>query len=512
MTNEDKSIVTIEEDITTTDGFKAVILDVMSGNSGLEVVEYNDSAYYISYEPISLPGYSDTWSVITLKDRGIAMGVITRLVTQELLVVAVILILFVVLVTAFFRSLSKTLNYLENAKMEADNANRIKSSFLATMSHEIRTPLNAIIGLAQVELQQKRLPQESFEAMEMIYTSGNSLLKIINDILDLSKVETGVLDLTLEVYDTPSLINDTVQLNIVRIGDKNIDFILNVDESLPGRIRGDSLRVKQILNNLISNAIKYTNEGFVKLTVSHTPEEDNVILCFQVEDSGVGVTYEDQQRLFLEYTRFNTKDSHFTEGTGLGLTITKRLTELMNGSITVRSVSGKGSVFTVTIVQEAVECEPIGADVAKRLQSFEYVDASHALSQINYADLPNGSVLVVDDVDINLFVAEAVLAPYNLSVELLTSGTAAIERIESGKRYDIIFMDHMMPEMDGIEATERMRELGYTGAIIALTANALVGNEEMFTQHGFDGFIPKPIDIHDLDEIICKYIYRKSNI
>ena len=514
MRNVDGSIQTVEEEFSTTDAFKAIISDVMEGNSGQNIVEYNDGVYFMSYEPIPLPGYSDSWAVVTLHDRDIAMGVISRLLTQEIVVVVFILIIFIALIYTLFKSLSRTMDYLENARVEADHANNSKSRFLATMSHEIRTPLNAIIGLTQVQLQHDDLPQESFIALEKIYASGNSLLKIINDILDLSKVETGVLDLNPEVYDTPSLINDTVQLNIVRIGDKKINFLLKVNENLPSLLLGDSLRVKQILNNLLSNAIKYTNEGYVKLTVNHSIVDDgtdDVELCFTVEDSGTGVTSEDQQRLFSEYARFNTntRDTLSIEGTGLGLTITKRLVEMMGGNVTFHSVIGEGSSFIVTIMQKSVECKPIGAAVAERLQNFSFIDDANTLSHIEYANLSDGSVLVVDDVELNLFVAEAVLKPYNLHVEMVTSGIMAIEKVKSGKTYDIIFMDHMMPEMDGVETTEKLREMGYTGAIVALTANALVGNEEMFSQHGFDWFIPKPIDIHDLDGVIYKFVKEK---
>jgi len=460
MTNADSSLITMEEEFSTSDSFKAVIDDVMVGNSGLELVDFDGSTYYMSYEPIDLPGYSDSWSVITLHDRDTAMGVISRLVTQEVIVVLIILVIFIALIITFFRSLSRTLDFLENARAEADQANKSKSDFLATMSHEIRTPLNAILGLTQIQLQKKDMPHEDLEALEMIYTSGSNLLNIINDILDLSKVETGVLDLTPEVYGIPGLISDTVQLNIVRIGDKKINFLLEVNENLPSKILGDALRVKQILNNIISNAIKYTDTGFVMLTVSHKTEGDDVELCFQVEDTGIGITPENQKQLFSEYARFNTRGDNYTEGTGLGLAITKKLAEMMGGVITVSSEFGKGSLFTVTVMQKAVECEPIGIDIADKLRNFTYnVDAS-ALTQIVYTDLRNSSVLVVDDVDINLFVAEAVLEPYNLNIELVSSGFAAVESVENGKSYDIIFMDHMMPEMDGIETTEKLRELG----------------------------------------------------
>ncbi|MDR2571145.1 MAG: response regulator, partial [Oscillospiraceae bacterium] len=510
MTNADGSVITVEEEFIVSGSFNEVIVDVMSGRSGLELVDIDGNDFYMSYEPIDMPGYSDSWSVVTLHDRDVAMGVVTRLVTQQVIVVLLILAVFLALIFTFFKSLSRTLNYLENARTEADQANKSKSDFLATMSHEIRTPLNAIIGLTQLQLQKKELPQESLEAIETIYASGSNLLKIINDILDLSKVETGKLDITPEIYEIASMINDTVQLNIVRIGDKDIEFILEVEDDLPSRILGDGLRVKQILNNLLSNAIKYTNDGFVRLKVSHTEKGDDITLSFEVEDSGKGIAYENQQWLFSEYTRFNTSDDVFTEGTGLGLTITKKLAEMMDGGINVKSMHGKGSIFTVTVKQKAVLCSPIGADIAKRLRHFTFTGDSIALSQLEYADLKNYNVLVVDDIEINLYVAEAVLEPYNLNIDLVIGGAETIEKIKNGKVYDIIFMDHMMPEMDGIETTKKLRELGYKGAIVALTANALVGNEEMFTTNGFDGFIAKPIDIHDLDDIIENFIIKKG--
>jgi signal transduction histidine kinase len=504
--NADGSVATIVESFSMPDDFNTIIAAVMSGVSGTEVITFNDSFHYASFVPIPMPGYSDSWSVVTIQNRASAMSVVTRLVMQEILVVAIILSIFTALIVSFFRSLSFTFDYLESAKAEADKANKSKSTFLATMSHEIRTPLNAIIGITQVQLQDTNLPQTYHDALETIYTSGNSLLMIINDILDLSKIETGKLDLNPEEYDVSSLINDTVQLNIVRIGSKKIEFVLDVDERVPSKVLGDGLRLKQILNNLISNAIKYTSEGHVKLTVRCNPDGDETVMLFQVEDTGQGISHDDQKMLFSEYTRFNAEDNTFTEGTGLGLAITKKLAEMMGGNITFESERGKGSTFSVTVVHKAIDCKPIGADVAERLRRFTFVDETHALSQIDYTQLSHGSVLVVDDVEINLQVAEAVLKPYDLSIELLGSGIAAIERIKSGKVYDIVFMDHMMPEMDGVAATEKLRELGYTGVIIALTANALVGNESMFHEHGFDGFLPKPIDIHVLDELLKKYI------
>ena len=508
--NPDGTVVTAEEEFTVSDEFKEAIAAVMSGTNGLEIVNEGNTAFYMGYEPITLPGYSDSWSVITLQDRSVAMSVIYSLVMRVLLIILLIFVVFVVLVLAFFRSLRSTFNYLENARNEAEIANKSKSSFLATMSHEIRTPMNAIIGITQIQLQRTDLPAGFIDVLSRIYNSGKSLLGIINDILDMSRIETGKLDLNPVEYDLPSLINDTVQLNVVRIGDKKIEFQLRIEEDLPSRLYGDELRIKQILNNLLSNAIKYTEEGYVKLSMAHTPVGADIILLFCVEDTGQGIAPADKERLFAEYMRFNSEANRTTEGTGLGLTITKKLVEMMNGTISVVSEVGKGSAFTVEVRQKAVKCEEIGPAIAQRLNSFIYMDDTNIDDlHIEREPMPYGSVLVVDDVEINLYVAEGVLQPYELNIELADSGFKAIERVQNGETFDVIFMDHMMPILDGIATTQKLRALGYNRPIIALTANALVGNDEMFAANGFDGFIAKPIDIRSMNEILNRFIRDK---
>jgi len=399
----------------------------------------------------------------------------------------------------------------EKAKQEAEEANKAKSHFLATMSHEIRTPMNAILGITQMELLDKSLPEKNIQALEKIYNSGGTLLGIINDILDMSKIESGKLVLSPIDYDLPSLIHDAVQLNVVRIGSKEIKFIVEADKDLPSRMFGDELRIKQILNNILSNAFKYTEKGFVKLKISHTTlGMDSVELTFSVEDTGQGLKPEDRDRLFSgEYIRFNTESNRATEGTGIGLNITKNLVSLMEGRISVQSEYGKGSIFTVSITQKIMpDIAPIGIEVSENLKNFVFSGTKEQKNTI-FEIMPYGKILVVDDVDTNLYVAQGLMLPYELKIETAISGFKALELVKEGNIYDIVFMDHMMPEMDGIETVKRLRADGYKAPIIALTANAIVGNDKMFIENGFDDFISKPIDVRQLNSILNKWVRDK---
>jgi signal transduction histidine kinase len=409
----------------------------------------------------------------------------------------------------------------EELRLTAESASKAKSAFLATMSHEIRTPLNAIIGLSDIELQ-KKLEDSTRRAIVKIHNSGSDLLNIINDILDISKIEAGGFELVPVEYETALMINNTVQLNRVRIGSKPLGFELLIDENLPRKLMGDELRVKQILNNILSNAIKYTREGRVKLSVAWADNGSTGgwVVC-TVEDTGQGIKEADLPKLFTEYSQVDTKANRKVEGTGLGLSITRNLVEMMKGSITVESEYGKGSVFTVRFFQDVIGGERLGKEIAGELEGFRFRENSAGLSETMVREyMPYGKVLVVDDVEINLEVAQGIMEVYGLQIDLSLNGRDAIEKIRAVgegdkgiQKYDIVFMDHMMPEMDGIEATRIIREeigTAYAGIvpIIALTANALVGNEEMFLSKGFSGFLPKPIDLADLDQILNWYVKK----
>jgi len=392
----------------------------------------------------------------------------------------------------------------------AEESNKAKSRFLAAMSHEIRTPMNVILGVTEIQLQDESLQPHLREAFMQVYNSSDLLLGIINDILDFSKIEAGKMEFTPVKYRLASLINDSVHLNMMR-NSKPVAFELEIDERIPAHLFGDELRIKQILNNLLSNAYKFTDEGNVKLSVSVEEVMDDITLLLTVSDTGQGMSKEQMSRLFNEYTRFNLETNRAVEGTGLGMNITRRLITLMGGTISVDSDVGRGTTVVVRLPQRRVGEERIGKELAENLRKFR-VDTSlnERRAQFKRDYMPYGKILIVDDVESNLYVGKGLMAPYGLTIDTAGSGILAIEKIKSGKVYDVIFMDHMMPKMDGIEAAARIRALGYTKPIVALTANAVIGQADIFLKNGFDDFISKPIDIRQLNAVLNNLVRDKQ--
>jgi len=372
----------------------------------------------------------------------------------------------------------------------AEAASKAKSDFLAKMSHEIRTPMNAIIGMAEMALREY-ISDAAREHIITIKKAGANLLSIINDILDFSKIESGKLGIVPKNYSFSSMINDVVNIIRMRIVGSNLSFVVNIDPNIPNSLFGDETRVRQVLLNILSNAVKYTKKGFISFSVNGEITGDTVLLTIEVADSGIGIKKEDLQRLFGEFVQVDMEFNKGVEGTGLGLAITKNLINMMNGDISVQSEYGKGSTFTVKLPQKI-----------RTNESFDTIKNDSITIKFN---APKAKILIVDDIDTNLKVAKGLMLPYKIQVDLCSSGVEAIERVKANS-YDLVFMDHMMPEMDGIETTKLIRETYTNLPIIALTANAISGTQEMFLSNGFNDFLSKPIDIIKLNSILEKWL------
>ena len=368
------------------------------------------------------------------------------------------------------------------AKERAESADRAKSSFLANMSHEIRTPMNAISGMSEFII---RDTTDSFarENAMLIKSSAQSLLAIINDILDFSKIEAGKMDIINMPYQMSSIINDVITMINIRLQDTDVELILDVDENIPYSLIGDEIRIKQVLVNLLGNAIKFTHNGYIKVKMwfEKLPEEGYIKIFSCVEDTGCGIKPTDLVKLFSSFEQVDTKRNRSVEGTGLGLAISKRLCRSMGGDITVDSIYGKGSIFTWTIVNKVDDWKPMGKinKEANQLQRklFQYTFT---------ADMAN--VLIVDDNRVNLKVAEGMLMPYKIKTTCVESGAEALNLLSTTK-YDIVFLDHMMPVMDGVECMYKIREMPgqHDTVVIALTANAINGAREEYLSAGLFG-------------------------
>ena len=387
----------------------------------------------------------------------------------------------------------KIIEQLNIARDTAEKANEAKTDFLSNMSHEIRTPLNAIVGFSNLLLEDESVPDSAKDEVRDIVMASDNLLEIVNGILDISKIEANKLEIVNTEYSLKKLCDELVSLSRGRLGDKPIEFKTKFDPSIPDVLYGDSTRIKQICVNILTNAIKYTKEGWIEFKISGIIKNDVCRLIISVEDTGIGIKKENIDKLFNKFERIDLEDNITIEGTGLGLAITKKLVELMNGKIVVQSVFGKGSKFTVSIDQRIVKNPTIKLD--------EEIN-SEEKTIIN-----NKRVLLVDDNKINLKVAEKLLESYEIDTESVDSGFVAIEKIQNNEKYDMILLDDMMPKMSGVETLKKLKEIpGFNITTIALTANALTGMKEKYLSEGFDDYLAKPINKDELNRIINKYL------
>ena len=389
---------------------------------------------------------------------------------------------------------------------------RSKEMFLSNMSHEMRTPLNAIIGFSELSLEDKRLNKKLYSNLVNIRTAGTTLLSLISDLLDISKIETGNFELISGEYDTAAMINSALAQNILHRGEKSIEFNLTVDENFPAKLFGDELKIRQVLNNLLSNAFKYTEEGRVDFSISSSVDNDNVWMTAKVSDSGRGIRPDELVSIFDDFVQADITVTRNMMGTGLGLSIARRLVRLMDGDIEVASEYGKGSVFTAQFRQKLVSNDVLSSEIIDSLKNFRYSEQKRIMTEnMPLPSLSYAHVMVVDDVPTNLAVAAGLLKRYSINTYCVSNGPEAIEAIKSEKvHFKAIFMDHLMPDMDGIEAARLIREIdseyAKTIPIIAFTANAIMGNEEMFLGNDFQAFITKPIELPQLDTIVRKWI------
>jgi len=425
------------------------------------------------------------------------------------------------------RQLQDAKDAAEKAREAAERANAAKSEFLAEMSHEIRTPINAVLGMNEMILREidQAKEEQSADGWEAAFNSigvcagnirsaGNGLLSIINDILDFSKIEADEMGIVQGPYQLSSLLNDVSNMVFIRAQDKGIAFRVDVNENLPDGLYGDEVRIRQIVTNLLTNAVKYTQQGSILLKLrgeaAEIREGEPITLTVSVQDTGIGIREEDMGRLFTKFQRVDLARNSTVEGAGLGLAITKRLLEMMGGTIQVESVYGEGSTFTVTLPQKIVSCEPIGPFQAQ----FER-NVSGEKSHRERFHAPDARVLIVDDTAMNLTVVKGLLKSTGIQMDTASSGAEAIELART-EPYDVILMDQRMPVMDGTEALRHIRAqmdgANQKTPVICLTADAVIGAKERYLAEGFTDYLAKPIDSAKLEQLLIKYLPKNKVI
>lgn len=532
QTEEGQFIFTMDLDLYTPASFgdsvkyTEALASAGRGTAAVDEVPYSDAwgKFYSAYSPvldssglvagIIAVDFSAEWFDAQLSAQTLStLASYFAILLLSLLVAAV---LSMITVRPFVQMQARLLE----EKVRAESSNRAKSDFLANMSHEIRTPINAVLGMNEMILREDHRAQNHEEDSappvkealknigvyaEDVKNAGHNLLAIINDILDFSRIEAGRMELQETVYQLSSVLNDLSNMFFFKAQDKALEFIIDVDEELPDHLRGDEVRLRQVLTNLLNNAVKYTEKGSVRLTVRGERQGDKrYMLTAAVEDTGIGIRPEDEGKLFTRFERLDMQRNSTVEGTGLGLVITKRLLDMMGGSISVSSTYGVGSVFTVAIPQGIADEAPMG-DYKKRFEANvqeakPYREAFHA---------PDARVLIVDDTQMNLNVVVNLLKKTEMQIDTANSGADAVA-LSDEKAYDVILMDQRMPGMSGTETLRQIRareeSLNKDTPIICLTADAVVGARERYLSDGFADYLSKPVNGRMLESVILKYL------
>ena len=422
--------------------------------------------------------------------------VLMRLFWPEILMISIIFS-FVTLIMYFTIENPdiKLLEKIELAKTQAEKANAAKTEFLSSMSHEIRTPLNAIVGFSE-SISEAETLEEAKENAKDILTASNNLLEIVNGILDISKIEANKMEIVNTEYNLKEEVEKLVKLIKPRIGEKPIELKYYIAPDIPGKLYGDKGKIKEIMTNILTNAVKYTKEGFIELKVNCINKDNESSLVISVEDTGRGIKPENIDKLFTKFERLNEDRNTTIEGAGLGLAITKKLVEMMGGKIIVQSVYGSGSKFTVYLKQRIITRTSV---------SFENNDNQGELN------LSGKTVLVVDDNTLNIKVAEKLLKKYSIKVDSCETGFECIDKIKQGNHYDLILMDDMMPKITGTETLHLLQEIPtFKDKTVVLTANAIEGMKEKYIEEGFDDYIAKPIEKYELERVLRKYLNKEK--